>query len=243
MLKQTRLDLNRTLQQGANVFVYIIRHGQSVNNAKSPEARHIPDAPLTEQGHKQAVLAAEYLANEGITHLYCSPMQRTLQTAEPIAKALGLAPEVWPDICEHGGAAYMRAEDDWVNLPGMTRSEMLARFANYHLPDTVTEEGWWKHNDGSESRELCYKRGSKVAEALAQRAESGPDDVLALVTHGTFSDALIRGIFRFPADESTFFIHQNTGITKISYPCLGAEWQSIALIYHNRVEHLPPELR
>jgi 2,3-bisphosphoglycerate-dependent phosphoglycerate mutase len=224
------------------VFVYLIRHGQSVNNAKSPDARHIPDAPLTEQGHKQAALAAKYLANEGITHLYCSPLQRTLQTTQPIAEALGLTPEVWPDICEHGGAVYKQAEDDWVNLPGMTRSEILARF-DYHLPDTITEEGWWRHNDGLETRELCYARGRKVAEALAQRAQTIPDDALALVTHGTFSDALVRGILHFPDDTSTYFDYQNTGITKISYPHPDAEWQNVALMYHNRVEHLPPELR
>src|SRR5262245_43708583 len=100
--------------------LYIIRHGQSTNNvsmiydAKDREA----DPPLTDLGQKQAAKVADYLANMtnfdqwvdrktedrenkqgfGLTRLYCSPMLRTLQTSLPIAKALNMQPEVWPDL-------------------------------------------------------------------------------------------------------------------------------------------------
>ena len=37
------------------------------------------------------------------TAIYISPMLRALRTAAPLAAALGLAPQVWTDIFEHGG--------------------------------------------------------------------------------------------------------------------------------------------
>jgi 2,3-bisphosphoglycerate-dependent phosphoglycerate mutase/probable phosphoglycerate mutase len=101
--------------------IYLIRHGQSVNNALGDDlTRRVMDAPLTELGQQQAAHVAQHLAaadypeaafyhngrprdHYGLTHLYCSAMQRALQTALPIGQALGLMPEVWVDIHEHGG--------------------------------------------------------------------------------------------------------------------------------------------
>src|ERR1044071_6058944 len=124
--------------------LYIIRHGQSTNNvsmiydAKDREA----DPPLTDLGQKQAAKVADYLANaEDFDHwferntedrenkrgfapprLYCSPMLRTLQTSQPIAKALNLNPEVWPDLHEHGGLHLDTGDERGIlGFPGLGR--------------------------------------------------------------------------------------------------------------------------
>ncbi|MBN1287056.1 MAG: histidine phosphatase family protein [Anaerolineae bacterium] len=222
--------------------LYIIRHGQSENNVASEGDPHVPDCPLTDLGHRQAQRVAEYLTGEGITHLYCSPMVRALQTTQPIAEALGLAPAVWVDTHERGGAVWRQGEDHWVNLPGLARAEMEAQFPGYALPEEVTGAGWWRHYDGFEPREALYMRGQRVAAALARRAETRFADVVALVTHGGFADALIRGVLHLPTDESSFFLHNNTGITKINYPDPAKGWDKTVMFYHNRVDHLPPEM-
>ncbi len=227
--------------------LYIVRHGQSLNNATSDHQKHVIDAPLTELGQQQAQLVAQYLATgrndrswEGtaysITHLYCSPLQRTLQTAQPIMEALELPAQVWIDIHERGGVVK-REGDQHFNQPGLTRSEILARFPGYILPEEITESGWWWHRDGLETREQCHERGKKVAAVLHKRATENPNDRIALVTHGMFSDSLIRAIFDLLGDELFYYGHKNTGVTRIDY----IDGARPVMRYINRTNHLPPD--
>src|ERR1700712_975472 len=103
--------------------LFIIRHGQSANNVLDDDTKRTIDPLLTDLGKQQAEKLAQFLStnrdiefnagsgfsggeqaqNFGITHLYCSAMHRALQTAAPIAQALGLHPEVWLDVHEQGG--------------------------------------------------------------------------------------------------------------------------------------------
>lgn len=54
----------------------------------------LPDYHLSESGHQMAAAAADHLASLGrkITELRCSPLERTQESAAPIAKLTGLAP-------------------------------------------------------------------------------------------------------------------------------------------------------
>ena len=71
----------------ANIF--IVRHGQDEDNAKGIlNGRR--DMPLTELGREQAKIAGGKLKDNQIDVIYCSPLQRTRQTAEIIAKEIGI---------------------------------------------------------------------------------------------------------------------------------------------------------
>lgn len=243
--------------------LYIIRHGQSTNNAIGEDAkRRVRDPELTEVGHKQADLAAEFLSTatdleqivrhpadssarvephkHGITHLYCSAMHRALQTARPIGAALGLKTEVWVDIHEHGGIFEEEEEGLYVGYGGLTRSQIVALFPDYALPETVTEAGWWKPEAGHEDIVLCHARAMRVKEQLLQRAmnEATADDHVAIISHGTFIDSLLKSFLRTLPGEHYFHWHYNTGMTRLDI------WPSGRVIvrYINRVTHLPPEL-
>jgi broad specificity phosphatase PhoE len=223
------------------MHLYLIRHGQSANNAAQEGAPHIPDCPLTDLGHKQARRVAQRMTGENITHLFCSPMLRTLQTMQPIAEALGLSPQVWVSTHEKGGAVWERdrANHDFVNTSGLTRREMQARFPGYTLPDAVGDDGWWRYDKGLEPFGGVIVRGQQVAAELFAFAKANPEANAALVSHGGFLDALIRGIFEMHGRETIFFLHNNTGVSKINV----WEWRArTVMIYHNRIDHLPPEL-
>lgn len=70
--------------------IILVRHGQSEANANQIFAGH-SDFPLTEFGHKQAKLVAEYLAkNEKIDAIYSSDLKRAYYTAVPTAELLGM---------------------------------------------------------------------------------------------------------------------------------------------------------
>ena len=69
-----------------------VRHGQSEANLNSIFAGRYSDFPLTELGHKQAGLMADFvLKNYKIDAVYSSTLSRAIKTAEPIADKLHLA--------------------------------------------------------------------------------------------------------------------------------------------------------
>lgn len=71
------------------VKIYLIRHGESLGNAKKMLLGHT-DLALSELGERQAYLAAEALKNERIDAIYSSDLLRAYQTALPQAQAHGL---------------------------------------------------------------------------------------------------------------------------------------------------------
>jgi broad specificity phosphatase PhoE len=238
--------------------LYIIRHAQSTNNALPNEEGRVCDPPLTEKGKQQADLLAAYLADGrnrdplmdpttgfvddnngtgfGITHLYCSAMYRSLQTTQPIAKALGVQPEVWIDIHEHGGL-YLEQPDGIVGEPGLTRLQIQAEFADYILPDAITDSGWYDPKIGQESLYAAQARAIKVAGELRRRANS--KERIAIVSHGTFIDALLKALFNQLPTRSIYYSHYNTAITRVDF--FGDKDRQLVR-YMNRVAHLPNDL-
>jgi broad specificity phosphatase PhoE len=81
----------------------LLRHGQSEFNLHFTKTRRDPgivDPRLTELGHLQAIEASRRLAGERIARIIVSPYTRALQTAAPIARALGVKVLVNPTVRE-----------------------------------------------------------------------------------------------------------------------------------------------
>ena len=239
--------------------LYLIRHGQSANNALADMRERVCDPRLTELGQRQAQIVAHHLTNGltpelvkygsvedtrsghrrgfDITKLYCSAMIRALQTAKPIGEALELTPEVWLDIHEHGGIYLDHGEEvGRKGYPGLTRSEIQIEFSYYQLPEEITDEGWW--NNGYEDWPACQGRAIKVAHQLRTWAKRDGNERIALVSHGGFIDALLKALFDQLPSPHLWYHHYNTAITRVDFD----EENHLHLRYLNRVEHLPPEL-
>ena len=112
--------------------LYLIRHAQSENNALyassgSFEGRHI-DPTLSKKGQAQANLLARFLARGepsvktdeydtfnrrgfDITHIYCSLLRRSIETALAISKTLNLPAVADNDLHEWGGVFEIVGED------------------------------------------------------------------------------------------------------------------------------------
>jgi 2,3-bisphosphoglycerate-dependent phosphoglycerate mutase len=240
--------------------IYLVRHGQSTNNALENQRNRVMDPTLTELGKRQAEAVAKHLATGsnpelsvgsseedthlhyrsgyGITHLYCSAMWRSLQTADPIARETGLPVEVWVDIHERGGIYLDHADGRGpVGYPGKTRTEILEAFPDYQLPDGITSSGWW--NKPLEDSASADGRAIRVAGELLRiaREDDGRERV-ALVTHAGFAGALIKAVLRRLPEPIVYFHHYNTAITRIDLTPLG----EVAVRYTNRVHHLPLDL-
>jgi len=71
--------------------IYLIRHGENDFIGKNHKlAGWLPDVHLNDRGRDQAEALAEILSSVKLNALYASPLERTMETAEPIAKTKGL---------------------------------------------------------------------------------------------------------------------------------------------------------
>jgi broad specificity phosphatase PhoE len=70
-------------------LVLLVRHAEK---AAAPAG----DPPLTEQGTARAKALQAALADAGVRHVIATSFRRTVDTARPLAEALGLTPEIVP---------------------------------------------------------------------------------------------------------------------------------------------------
>jgi broad specificity phosphatase PhoE len=66
----------------AQTTIFIVRHAEKADATK--------DTDLSESGRTRADVLAKTLRDADITAIYTSEFKRTLETAEPLAKALGI---------------------------------------------------------------------------------------------------------------------------------------------------------
>lgn len=81
--------------------LYLIRHGQPVQNSAIPY-QTMPGPALAERGRAEAAQVAAFLADKAVEHLFVSPFARTTQTAEILVHALRLAATFTGHVQEHG---------------------------------------------------------------------------------------------------------------------------------------------
>src|SRR5512136_175280 len=68
----------------------LVRHGETDYNKKMHLPGRIPGVHLNNKGRLQAQSIADKLSMVPIKAIYSSPLERTLETAEPLANALKL---------------------------------------------------------------------------------------------------------------------------------------------------------
>lgn len=159
-------------------YLYYTRHGESIINtgnvwADSPGSPD--DLGLTQAGRDQAYTGAQKAKVAGLkpTHIICSPLARTRETAKIIAEVLGYPPE---DI-EYN---ELFVEVQVGELEGTSFAEYVKRY-------TYADLGRFKD---AESIEVLQRR---TARALAY-VQSLPDETILVVSHSCFGRAFYRVI-------------------------------------------------
>jgi len=81
--------------------IHLVRHGE-VHNPDGVLYGRLPNFSLSDLGHKMAAEAANELGASGIqlSRILASPLQRTLQSAQPISDQFNLPIEIEQDIIE-----------------------------------------------------------------------------------------------------------------------------------------------
>ena len=161
--------------------ILLVRHGQSapfVDGVLFDLVDGQGDPPLSEHGHRQAVMIADRLGGMKIAAIYVTTLQRTHQTIEPLARRLGLEPRLEPDLREvhlgewegglyrqmaaerHPAFAEMNASQDWGAIPGAESSEQLRTRVRSGIERIHTE-----HPD---QRVVIVSHGGAIGAILAE---------------------------------------------------------------------------
>ena len=151
----------------------LVRHGESAptrDDVRHPVVDGHSDPPLDPVGVAQAQRVAERLVASGerIAAIYVTTLQRTAQTAAPLASRLGIDVRVEPELRE-------------VFL-GEWEATFRKHMAEGHpIGVRVMAEGRWDVIPGAEPGGAFAAR---VRGAVTRLAESHPDETIVVVTHG-----------------------------------------------------------
>ena len=76
----------------AQQAIFLVRHADTIRE------KGISDSPLSERGEQRAQALAALLKDSGINAIYTTGLQRTVKTAEPLAKLLNIEPSLYPQL-------------------------------------------------------------------------------------------------------------------------------------------------
>jgi probable phosphoglycerate mutase len=128
------------------------------------------DPSISEEGRRQADAVAARLIEEPVAAVFVTTLRRTLQTAEPLVNALGLAPTSVDDLRE-------------VHLGEWEGGLFERHLANgHHLALRLFEQERWDVIPGAESMESLATRVRRGLEYVA--ASVGPGAVAVAYVHG-----------------------------------------------------------
>jgi probable phosphomutase (TIGR03848 family) len=115
-------------------LIYLVRHAENDYLTKGKLAGWIPGVHLNDRGRKQAEAIAEILSRAKPKAIYASPLERAMETAEPLAEQLGKSVIARPGL---GEIQYGKWEGVSLKLlrrrklwPVVQSNPSLARFPN-----------------------------------------------------------------------------------------------------------------
>ena len=168
--------------------------------------------------------------------IYCSLMTRAVQTAAPIAAALGLPLYGRTDLFEVGGPFDLDpATGERVPHAGASADELRTISDRLVLPEPVTNSGWWSGPVENETDGPTTRAQKLVADI---RSKHHDNTTVAFVSHGYFSQFLFREFLGIDQMPGWVEIH-NTSLTMYED---APEFQSCRALRIDWTPHLPDSL-
>lgn len=230
------------------MHLLLIRHGQSRNNhlagAADYLAGRLADPLLTGRGQQQALRLAEWAAGDDlcgrVTHLYTSLTTRAVQTAAPLAQALGLKAHGLREAYECGGLSSGPA-GGFEPVAGRDHTSLQADCPALLWPEDLYGQAW---DGGCEPWEHARFAARAASVTARLRRDAGEADVLALVTHHDFAQYLVADLLGLPAlnGEALTFRLNNTATACLELGTDTAGTELALLHWFNRTCHLTPDL-
>ena len=180
-------------------IVYLTRHGEPlIEDIRQKRYIGQLDISLSSRGIEQAHYLAEILSKHPIRKVYASDLARSRQTADIIASALNLQPEVISDLRE----IYLGV---WEGL--------LFKEVQSLYPEEYEKRGkniYHHRPPGGESFAEC---GLRVLNAYHQIV-SGADGQILIIAHAGVNRLILCDILGMPK-ENLFMVKQNYGCLNV----------------------------
>jgi len=164
--------------------VLLIRHAENEYVKKGRLAGRLPGVNLNEHGLEQARMLAEKLAQLPLNAIYSSPLERAMQTAEPLAKSHQLEIIQRPGLLE---TDYGEWEDKTLKALRRRKLWRLVQFAPTHM----------RFPGGESFAEIQLRISQEIQELCSQHSEK---HVIACVSHADPIKLAIAYFLGIPLD-------------------------------------------
>lgn len=164
-------------------YILLIRHGENDWVGTDRLAGRSPGVYLNEKGQQQAQELAHLLRDQPLAAIYSSPLDRCLQTAQPLAEALALPVTVEPGILEVDYGEWQAGHlKELAKLPEWQLVQ--------HHPST------FRFPRGETLREVQ----SRAISAIERIRDAHPNQVVALFSHGDVIRTTVAHYLGTPLD-------------------------------------------
>ncbi len=163
----------------------LIRHGETDFNKKMRIAGRLPGVHLNKKGRQQAQVLVDNLASLPIKALYASPLERTMETAAPLAVALKLDVIPMPGLLETDCG-------EWAG-------QSTRRLRRLKIWQSVQQRPALFHFPGGEWIGECQHRMVEVIETL--RLKHASQDVVACFSHADPIKQVVAYYLGLPLDN------------------------------------------
>lgn len=181
-------------------YVLLIRHGENDWVGTDRLAGRSPGVHLNDKGRQQAQELAQLLQQQPIAAIYSSPLDRCLQTAQPLADALSLPVTVEPGVLEvdYGGwqAGHLKE---------------LAKLPEWHLVQHYPST--FRFPQGETLREVQ----SRALSAIERIRDAHPNQVVAIFSHGDVIRTTMAHYLGTPLDLFQRVIISTASISTLAF--------------------------
>lgn len=149
--------------------LYFLRHGET-DHSQDDAFCGTTDASLTSKGREMAESFAAAYSKMSWTAIYCSPLQRTRETAQPLCEQLNLEPKIREGLQEMNFGL-------WENQ----NREIVQRQFPQDYVRWLTDPAWNPPNQGETAVEVA----SRAALVIAEITEAHTHGNVLIVSHKT----------------------------------------------------------
>ena len=203
-----------------HVFVYLVRHGQSTDNASALQSGW-SSAALTELGKSQADAIGLKLATVNFVSAYSSGSVRAAQTLDAIlsARTDGLVALTDARFREWGVGSFEQKSVSVVQAAQAKKLKTtisgLSRFSDQQKFDALAAV------DPAKTAETWNKFKSRILAGASELTKSTPNGSVLVVTHGF----VIKHLIYLLTGKYTSLSISNTSVTELDYS--GGKWRLV----------------
>lgn len=198
-------------------YVLLIRHGENDWVGTRRLAGRTNGVHLNDKGREQSAGLAEQLAKQPISAIYSSPLERCVQTAEPVAAALGQQVNLEPGLLEVDYGEWQGG-----NLKELSKTPEWRSVQ--HFPSTFRFPGG----------ETLYQTQSRAVQAIDRIVEAHPNQLVAIFSHADVIRTTLAHYMGVPID-----LFQRIMISTASVSALAFHNGRPMVLFTNYVTELP----